>query len=82
MDKLTVTFEIDKLDDAINMINNSEWKEKMGSSSSREISFQLVHNEISSLNRFFVERGFSVNSIIPIRSLEDFFLKITEGDGK
>lgn len=82
MDKLTVTFEIDKLDDAINIINNSEWKEKMKSSSSREISFELVHNEIPVLNRFFVEKGFSVSSIIPIRSLEDFFLKITEGDGK
>lgn len=82
MDKLTVTFEIDKLDEAITTINNSVWKEKMSSSSSREISFQLVHNEIRDLNRFFVEKGFSVSSIIPIRSLEDFFLKITEGDGK
>lgn len=82
MDKLTVTFEIDRIDEAKNVIQNSLWNEKLVSSNSRELSFELIHNEISELNRFFIEKGFSVSSIIPIRSLEDFFLKITEGTGK
>lgn len=81
-DKLTVTFELDKIDEAKLIIENSVWKEKLVTSSNRELSFELIHNEIPELNRFFIEKGFSVNSIIPVRSLEDFFLKITESNGK
>lgn len=81
-DKLTVTFGLDKIDEAKLIIENSVWKEKLVTSSNRELSFELIHNEIPELNRFFVEEGFSVNSIIPVRSLEDFFLKITESNGK
>lgn len=81
-DKLRVTFELNKIDEAKLIIENSVWREKLVTSSNRELSFELIHNEIPELNRFFVEKGFSVNSIIPVRSLEDFFLKITESDGK
>lgn len=82
MDKLTVTFEVDKIDTAKTIIQNSAWKEKLVSSTNRELSFELIYNDIPELNKFFVENGFSVSSIIPVRSLEDFFLKITEGNGK
>lgn len=82
MDKLTVTFEVDKIDTAKTIIQDSAWKEKLVSSTNRELSFELIYNDIPALNKFFVENGFSVSSIIPVRSLEDFFLKITEGNGK
>ncbi|MBS3945400.1 MAG: ABC transporter ATP-binding protein [Melioribacter sp.] len=82
MDKLTVTFEVDKIDTAKTIIQDSAWKEKLVSSTNRELSFELIYNDIPALNKFFVENGFSVSSIIPVRSLENFFLKITEGNGK
>lgn len=82
MDKLTVTFEVDKIDTAKTIIQDSAWKEKLVSSTNRELSFELIYNDIPAINKFFVENGFSVSSIIPVRSLEDFFLKITEGNGK
>jgi len=82
IDKLTVSFEVDNIDNAKNILRDSAWKEKLISSTNRELSFGLVQNEIPELNKFFVEKGFSVSSIIPVRSLEDFFLKITEGEGK
>ncbi len=82
MDKLTVTFEVDNIDNAKTIIQNSAWNGKLLSSTNRELSFELIYSDIPVLNKFFVENGFSVSSIIPIRSLEDFFLKITEGNGK
>lgn len=82
MDKLTVTFEVDNIDNAKTIIQNSAWNGKLLSSTNRELSFELIYRDIPVLNKFFVENGFSVSSIIPIRSLEDFFLKITEGNGK
>jgi len=82
MDKLTVTFEVDKIDNAKTVIEDSDWKEKLISSTNRELSFELTHNDIPVLNKFLVEKDFSVRSIIPVRSLEDFFLKITEGSEK
>jgi ABC-type multidrug transport system ATPase subunit len=82
IDKLTVSFEVDNLDNAKNILRDSAWKEKLVSSTNRELSFKLIQNEIPELNKFLVEKGISVSSIIPVRSLEDFFLKITEGEGK
>ncbi len=82
MDKLAVTFEVDKIDNAKTIIQDSAWNEKLVSSTNRELSFELLYNDIPMLNKFFVENGFSVSSIIPVKSLEDFFLKITEGNGK
>lgn len=82
MDKLTVTFEVDNIDNAKTLIQNSAWNGKLLSSTNRELSFELIYSDIPVLNKFFVENGFSVSSIIPVRSLEDFFLKITEGNGK
>lgn len=82
MDKLTVTFEVDNIDNAKTLIQNSAWNGKLLSSTNRELSFELIYSDIPVLNKFFVDNGFSVSSIIPVRSLEDFFLKITEGNGK
>jgi hypothetical protein len=46
------------------------------------MNFELTKNEIAELNKYLIEKGFAVSAIIPVRSLEDFFLKITEGGAK
>ena len=43
------------------------------------MSFELAKGEISELNKFLVEKGIAVSAVVPVRSLEDYFLKITEG---
>jgi hypothetical protein len=35
-------------------------------------------NEVPSLTKLFVERGLEVRALIPRRSLEEYFLNITE----
>ncbi|MGK9368444.1 ABC transporter ATP-binding protein [Melioribacter sp. Ez-97] len=46
---------------------------------SNKITLSLTQKEISELNKKLVENGIEVYSIVPVRSLEEYFLKITEG---
>jgi ABC-2 type transport system ATP-binding protein len=81
-DRVTVTFEIDKIQEAMEIIANPAWKERFKSSNKNEITFDLSKDEIINLNKLFLEKGVSVSAIVPIHSLEDYFLKITEGGEK
>lgn len=81
-DKVSVTFEVDKIVEALETVELSAWQEKFQSTSKNKMTFELAKNEISELNKFLIEKGFAVSAVVPVRSLEDFFLKITEGGGK
>ncbi|MCX7875264.1 MAG: ABC transporter ATP-binding protein [Melioribacteraceae bacterium] len=79
---MSVTFEVDDKDKAVELINNSTWINNFKNSIKNELQFELKKNEISELNKFFISNSINVNAIIPVRSLEDYFLKITEGIGR
>ena len=81
-DKVSVSFEVDKPGDAVSEINLSAWKDKFVSSNKDSLTFELAKNEIPELNKYLVKKNFAVSAVIPVRSLEDFFLKITEGGEK
>lgn len=73
-----VTFELDEVDLAKKIILESGWKDKFESQSDNKFIFLLVNEEIPDLVKYFVEKGINVSSVVPTRSLEDYFLKITE----
>jgi ABC-2 type transport system ATP-binding protein len=81
-DKVSVTFEVDNSETTLKLVNDSKWKESYKSTSKNEIVFELGKNEIPELNRYLNDKGVSVSAVIPVRSLEDYFLKITEGGDK
>jgi ABC-type multidrug transport system ATPase subunit len=81
-DKVSVTFEVDNSETTLKIVNDSKWKQSYKSTSKNEIVFDLGKNEIPELNRFLNDKGVSVSAVIPVRSLEDYFLKITEGGDK
>ncbi len=81
-DKVSVAFEVDRIEEAKEIITNSQWQNSFKSSIKNEMTFELAKNETSELNKFLVEKGFAVSAVIPVRSLEDYFLKITEGSDK
>ena len=81
-EKVVVTFEVDKIEDAMRTVNESKWKENFKSTSKSEINFELTKNEIALLNKFLIEKGILVSAVVPVRSLEDYFLRITEGGAK
>ncbi|PKL83269.1 MAG: bacitracin ABC transporter ATP-binding protein [Ignavibacteriae bacterium HGW-Ignavibacteriae-3] len=81
-DKVKVTFEVDRIEEALRAVNESSWQKGFKSTSKNEINFDLTKDEISGLNKYLIEKGIAVSAIIPVRSLEEYFLKITEGGSK
>ncbi len=81
-EKVVVTFEVDKIEEAMKTVNESKWKENFKSTSKSEINFELTKNEIALLNKYLIEKGILVSAVVPVRSLEDYFLRITEGGTK
>lgn len=81
-EKVVVTFEVDKIEDTMRIVNESKWKENFKSTSKSEINFELTKNEIALLNKYLIEKGILVSAVVPVRSLEDYFLRITEGGTK
>ena len=39
--------------------------------------FSLLSQEVAMVNKLFVDNGFAVKSMVPVRSLEDYFLNMT-----
>jgi len=76
--ELRVTIEVNEIDAAKNLINNSGWSGKLDSFSNNQMYFKISSEEIAELNKFLVNNNISVNAVIPTRSLEEYFLKITE----
>ena len=77
-DELKVTVEVDNVSDTEKIINESKWVGKLNSTINNKMIFTLLQNEISELNKYLVGRGVSVNALIPTRSLEEYFLEITD----
>ncbi len=75
---LKVTFEVDDSEAAKRSIANMSWINNINSAVNNKIIFTISPGEISALNKHFVENEISVNAIIPTRSLEEYFLSITE----
>jgi ABC-2 type transport system ATP-binding protein len=76
--ELKVTFRVDKKEDAFNLIKENKWIEKLESKNEEGFIFILSPGEIPLLNKYFVENNIPVNAVIPLRSLEEYFLKLTD----
>jgi len=81
-DLMSVSVEVDRMDEAVKIIHESQWHEKLKNVNKKEMQFELSKEEISALNKFLVDKDFAVSAVVPVRSLEDYFLKITEGGDK
>ncbi|MBK7632712.1 MAG: ABC transporter ATP-binding protein [Ignavibacteriales bacterium] len=76
--KLKVSFEVDDEEKTIQLIELSAWKNKLEDKAKTIFMFSLENNEIADLNKYLVENGIAVSAVVPTRSLEDYFLKITD----
>ncbi len=77
-DILQVTFEVDDIEKSKNCIKISHWKENIVQAEKDKLIFEMPKNEIGHLNKYLVESKVNVSAVLPTRSLEDYFLKITE----
>ena len=72
------SIQVSPLDAAIQLIGKLPWAEVLSAENNRiEVRVELGH--ASELNRLLVTSHMEVSSFFPHRTLEDYFLKITEG---
>ena len=76
--KLKVTFETDDEEKVKTLISQSSWANKLETNAKSVFIFSLDNIEIAELNKYLVQNGVAVNAVIPTRSLEEYFLKITD----
>ena len=76
--KLKVTIEVDDEEKAKQVIAHSIWGSKLESNAKSVFNFSLDDHEIAELNKYLVQNNILVSAVIPTRSLEDYFLKITD----
>ena len=74
---LKVTIEVDKPEVAKNILQNTSWYKSIESIQGNKINFNLEQEDIPNLNKYLVENGILVSALVPVRSLEDYFLSIT-----
>ena len=77
-DEMQVTVEVENDNQAEQIVKESKWAAKLNTSVNNKLIFTLVQNEIPELNKYLVEKGINVSALIPTRSLEGYFLDITE----
>ncbi|MEO6168898.1 MAG: ABC transporter ATP-binding protein [Chitinophagales bacterium] len=76
--ELLVTIESDEVEKAMQWINNSSWNKNLESITEQHINFKLSKNEIPDLTVALNEAGIRYFSISYKRTLEDYFLKLTQ----
>ena len=76
-ENFNVTFEIDDVDKAKQVLNTTAWLNKIVSQTDKKLVFSLSPDEIAELNKYLVENNLLVSAVVPTRSLEEYFLSIT-----
>ena len=76
---LKVTVEVDDVKAALKILESTIWYKNIESFTENKFSVNIEQKIIPVLNKYLVENGIMVNALIPVRSLEDYFLSITAG---
>lgn len=77
-ERMEYSVQVSPLDAALELLRNLSWVEILAAEDSR-IELRVEPGQASRLNRFLVSNQIEVLSFYPHRTLEDYFLKITEG---
>ncbi|HPI37425.1 MAG TPA: ABC transporter ATP-binding protein [Ignavibacteriaceae bacterium] len=75
---IKVTVEVDNGEKMRSLITGSGWGDKLESSGEQKFVFLIDKNEIPLLVKYLVDCGVNLQAVIPQRSLEEYFLNITE----
>jgi len=75
-----LTISVENPEDTLRIINESQWKESFDSHDLNKFYFRITREKVPELAAFLTERKSQIAAIEPIRSLEDFFLQVTEDE--
>ena len=73
-----VTFEVDDLDKTKSLLDNTAWINKLDTAVNGKLILNLSPDEVPLLNKYLVQNDIMVGAVIPTRSLEEYFLNITQ----
>jgi len=76
--KLKVTFEVNDAEKVKQILRETAYINDLESVVNNTVIFSLSSEKIAPLNRYMVENGIEVSAVVPTRSLEEYFLSITE----
>jgi len=76
---LKVTIEVENVETAKKVLESTKWYNQIESITEKKFSINIEDKEIPEVNKYLVENGVMVNALVPVRSLEDYFLTITAG---
>jgi len=76
---LKVTIEVENVETAKKVLESTKWYNQIESITEKKFSINMEDKEIPEVNKYLVENGVMVNALVPVRSLEDYFLTITAG---
>lgn len=74
---ITVTFEVNSSSKAKETLEKTQWKDSFLRLSEHSITLTLQNKDIPEITKLFVEKSIEITSIIPIRSLEEYFISLT-----
>ncbi|GJQ32502.1 MAG: bacitracin ABC transporter ATP-binding protein BcrA [Ignavibacteriaceae bacterium] len=73
-----VNIEVDDPQKAVQLIGETSFNGKIDSVTGNTVILFAHKSDIAPINKKLVENGLSVSSIVPTRSLEEYFLNLTE----
>lgn len=73
-----VTYVLENPGSVRELVLGTPWESKLEKSSPDRIWFKITKEEIPLLTAFLIEKGIRIYAIEPVRSLEDFFLQLTD----
>lgn len=76
-EEVAVTVEVDNAAAALEALKDSPWQQALMAREGQKLIFNLQREDIPRLNQRLIERHIRVSALVPRRSLEEFFLKIT-----
>ena len=65
------------MEHSVTIVNESQFAGQLETYEGDTLKFKLNQEEVATLNKLLVEKECEVKAVIPVRSLEDYFLKIT-----
>ncbi|MBI2419166.1 MAG: ABC transporter ATP-binding protein [Ignavibacteriales bacterium] len=75
---LQVTIEVNDADKAKSVLENSSFKAVVESVAFNRLVLSVSKEELAPLNKYLNDNGIAVSSFVPTRSLEEYFLKLTD----
>ncbi len=74
---MTVTYDVSSSHKAKESLESTQWKDSFLRSTDTTITLTVKSNDVADITKLFVEKSISINSVVPVRSLEEYFISLT-----